>query len=152
MISFSTVHCRIWSFLSQSVLETVIDNRLFRESETRMYRQKYGKNRLIQYTLISAGMKFRNKSYGMVYRHIPAHFEHWTQLIVLKISQIEHRYEVLINCYELLSWEKVLKTRYWERRTLSKRYSKCQLLRLFWLVSQPLNVLPPQMGLWNRVI
>jgi hypothetical protein len=28
--------------------------------------------------LISAGMKFRRKERsGMVYRHIPAHFEHW---------------------------------------------------------------------------
>jgi hypothetical protein len=36
------------------------------------------KDKSVQYILISAGIKFRNKGlFSVVYRYIPAHFEHW---------------------------------------------------------------------------
>jgi hypothetical protein len=37
--------------------------------------RKIGKYKWIQYILISAGMKFRNKK---KFQHIPAHFEPWS--------------------------------------------------------------------------
>jgi hypothetical protein len=41
--------------------------------------REYKKDKLIWYILISFGIKFKNlKISGMVYRHIPAHFEHCT--------------------------------------------------------------------------
>jgi hypothetical protein len=60
------------------------------------------RNKWMQYILLSAGKKFRNKSSGMVYRHIPAHFEHCFNNQELCIYIYEYRVILTVNSDYLL--------------------------------------------------